>query len=145
MSQKDDSYLILQDGTRVEADEYTDVEINALVKLPGVEYKQKIRNVVIYEGYIGEKKKWGTHALHAGLQDENNVSGIARDILVGGMFRAEEAGYPVVLTVHDELLTEPPANFGSPEELRALMVQGEPWATGLPLAAKAWEDVRYVK
>lgn len=143
LTRKDDSILILQDGTRVEADEYTDVEINALVKLPGVEYKQRIRSQITYEGYIGEKKRWGTHALYGGLQAENNVSGIAYDILVGGMLRAESAGYPVILTVHDELLTEPPVDFGSPEELRNLMVQGESWSAGLPLAAVAWEGMRY--
>lgn len=142
---KDDSLLILQDGTRVEADEYTEVEINALVKLPGVEYKQRIRSQILYEGYVGEKKRWGTLALYGGLQDENNVSAIARDILVGGMFRVRAAGYPLVLTVHDELLTETPIGHGSAEEMRELMVQGEPWATGLPLAAKTWEDVRYSK
>lgn len=145
LNTKDDSFLMLEDNTRVEADEYTDVEITALKKVPGIEYHQRIRKQVLYEGYAGATKKWGTHALYGGLQAENNVSGIARDILVGGMLRAEDAGYPVVLTVHDELLTEPLADHGSPAELQALMVQGEPWTAGLPLAAKAWEDMRYVK
>jgi len=51
-----------------------------------------------------------------------------------------------VLTVHDELLAECPAGFGSADELAEIMSTVPAWVVGdLPLAAKAWEDVRYAK
>ena len=66
--------------------------------------------------------------------------------MVGGMKRAETAGYNVVLTVHDEIISEVP---DSPDftagELSALMTPGEPWSTGLPLAAHGFETHRYRK
>ena len=73
-------------------------------------------------------------------------------IMACAMFRAEANGYPVVLTVHDELLTEPPLGFGSSSELARIMsvlpdfAQRHPYFNEpMPLAAAAWEDVRYVK
>jgi len=72
--------------------------------------------------------------------------------MVCAMFRAEAHGYPVVLTVHDELLTEPPKTFGSADDLARIMSVLPDFAQRhhyfnepMPLAAAAWEDVRYVK
>ena len=76
---------------------------------------------------------------------ENVVQAIARDILAEGMFRLEDAGYPLVLTVHDENICEVPEGFGSPEELAELMSIVPTWAEGLPVAVSAWKDPRYVK
>ena len=90
-------------------------------------------------------KKWQKNALYGGLQCENVVQAIARDILAEGMFRLEDAGYPLVLTVHDENICEVPDGFGSPDELAELMSIVPTWAEGLPVAVSAWEDKRYVK
>jgi DNA polymerase len=81
------------------------------------------------------------------LQCENNVQAIARDVLVEGMFEAEARGYEIVLTVHDELLTETPLTGGmySPEELKEIMSTVPAWCEGLPLAAKTWRGMRYDK
>jgi len=43
---------------------------------------------------------------------ENVVQGLARELLVDAMFRFEEQGFPVVLTVHDELVVEHPRHDG---------------------------------
>lgn len=145
LATKDDSYLILADGERVEADEYTDVEIEALLRIPHVEYKRKVRKQVLYEGYIGETKKWGRHALYGGLQHENNNQALCRDILRFGVETVEAAGYPVVLTVYDEALAEVPYGHGNPEEFRELLCRKDDWYLDFPLAAKAWEDPRYAK
>ena len=89
--------------------------------------------------------------LYGGLQCENVVQAIARDVLVEGMFGAEARGYKIVLTVHDELLTETPLggdHFGgdhSPDELQAIMSSVPAWCAGLPLAAKTWRGMRYDK
>jgi DNA polymerase len=58
----------------------------------------------------------------------------------------EEAGFRIVLSVHDELLTE---TVDEPtytaEHLAAAMTTPLPWAPGLPLAAAGFEAYRYRK
>ena len=62
------------------------------------------------------------------------------------MFRVEDAGYPIILTVHDELLCEVDATGPhSVEEFQALMSERSATYEGLPLSVSAWEDQRYVK
>lgn len=103
------------------------------------------RHSVVYEGYDNTHKKWTTFQLYGGLQFENIVQAVARDVMVEGMFLAEAAGYLIVLTVHDELLTDTPLGHGSAADLQRIMSIVPDWAPGLPLAAKCWEDERYAK
>jgi DNA polymerase len=91
------------------------------------------------------QKGWRPRALYGGLQCENDTQAIARDTMVEDMFAARDAGYPIVLTVHDELVTDVPFGHGSADELAQIMSRVPDWIPGLPLAAKAWEDRRYVK
>lgn len=102
---------------------------------------------VEYEGVDSVTKRWGPQRLYGGLQCENIVQAIARDVIAEAMFRAETAGFPIILTVHDEILAEvEDASAGhTAETIEALMCVVPKWAPGLPLAAKAWEDKRYVK
>jgi len=100
---------------------------------------------VEFWGMISKTKRWGRKRLYGGLQFENVVQATARDIMVEGMFAVEEADYPIVLTVHDELLTEVDAGFGSAAEFREIMSRLPDFVPGLPLSASAWEDERYVK
>ena len=105
----------------------------------------EVKERVAFHGQNSATKKWQKNALYGGLQCENVVQAIARDILAEGMFRLEDAGYPLVLTVHDENICEVPDGFGSPDELAELMSIVPTWAEGLPVAVSAWEDKRYVK
>lgn len=118
--------------------------IMKLVDRNGNEYERERRSVE-YDGFDGVKKVWGPHVLYGGLQCENVVQAIARDVLVESMFEAERRGYEIVLTVHDELLTERAIGQGSADELRDIMSTVPVWAQGLPLAAKCWEGPRYAK
>jgi DNA polymerase len=54
--------------------------------------------------------------------------------------------YQIVLTVHDELITEAPDSpeFNA-EDLAARLAQVPDWAPGLPLAAGGFEAYRYRK
>jgi DNA polymerase len=65
--------------------------------------------------------------------------------MVNGMFNAEKAGYPVIGTVHDELITEPPIGFGSVKELEEVVCVLPDWGAGCPINAKGFESPRYRK
>lgn len=105
----------------------------------------RLRNKVAFWG-MGDTNKWEKKYLYGGLQCENIVQATARDIMVGIMHRAESAGYAIVLTVHDELLTEVnDSQIFNKDSFEEMMTVVPEWATGLPLAASTWEDKRYVK
>lgn len=76
----------------------------------------------------------------------NCTQAFARDVLAYSMPEIEKRGYRIVLSVHDELLTETPdtPEFNA-DELSALMATVPPWAKGLPLAAEGFETLRYRK
>lgn len=115
-----------------------------LVNKNGEEYT-RLQTSVRYMGVDSKTKQWGKLYLYGGKLCENIVQATSRDLLVEAMFRVEAAGYPVILTVHDEILSEPEEDFGTPEEFDTIMSQLPQWAGGLPLATGAWEDKRYVK
>ncbi|MBS5976845.1 MAG: DNA polymerase [Actinomyces urogenitalis] len=94
---------------------------------------------------VGVNRKWGRIETYGGKLTENIVQATARDILAHAIARLERSGYPVVMHIHDEVVTEVPEGRGSVEELCALMSQAPPWADGLPLAAEGFESTYYRK
>lgn len=109
----------------------------------GVEQYKWVVNVWSVDS---KTKQWKSRDLYGGLQFENIVQFVAREVMVAGMKRAKAAGFNLVLTVHDELLAEVKKGAGLTAALMEfLMKTMEDWMAGLPLAAKAWEDVRYAK
>jgi len=114
-------------------------------QITGGKLKIKTRKKVMYEGYEGDKKRWGVFSLYGGMQFNHIDQGSARDVLVDAMFRVEDAGYPVVLHVHDEAVSEVGHNFGSAAEYETLIATNPAWLPGAPLASKGWEGPRYGK
>jgi hypothetical protein len=76
---------------------------------------------------------------------ENSVQAIGSDVLMDAVVRLEEAGYPVVLTIHDQVLVEMPKNEGSVGEFRCLIERRPTWAPDLPLAVKVRSGPRLAK
>lgn len=77
---------------------------------------------------------------------ENATQAFARDILAYNMPGIEAAGYEIVLSVHDELLTETPDHPGfNADVLGQMMATAPAWAQGIPLAAAGFETSRYRK
>lgn len=105
----------------------------------------RVRRQVEYEAVDSMTKRWGAQRLYGGLQFNNVVQGLARDKLVSSMFRLEQAGYPLVLTVHDETVSEVDEAFGSAKEYSRIMSQPDDWCIDMPVAVSTWEDKRYVK
>jgi DNA polymerase len=103
------------------------------------------KKVVAYDGVNSVTRKWSTQYLYGGLLAENATQATARDLLVAGMFAVTEAGYDIVMHVHDELVAEAKEGFGSVEEFEKLMCSLPDWASGLPIKAEGWRGKRYRK
>jgi DNA polymerase len=95
------------------------------------------------------RTEWGGKSYredtYGGKLVENIVQGTARDVCAIGALNVDEAGYPVVGLVHDEVITLPDDGFGSSDHLVQLMCMLPPWITDLPVEAEGAEMVRYGK
>lgn len=99
-----------------------------------------------YMGVDQYTRKWQRIHTYSGKLAENVTQAFARDVLAYNMPRIEAEGYQIVLSVHDELLTETPdSDEFTSDRLAALMSTVPPWAQGLPLAAAGFETYRYRK
>lgn len=110
-------------------------------KTPWGQMKEQVRVL----SFNSTTKKFNHRYLYGGLITENIVQAVARDLMASAWLRLEAAGYPIVLTVHDELVAEREQTTGSYDEFIALMSESPTWAKGLPIKASGWEGQRYRK
>lgn len=104
------------------------------------------RPVLYYWGANATTKQWGVERNWGGGLVENVVQAMARDLMAEAMLRLEAAGYPVVLTVHDEIMAERKKHSGgSLAEFKALMEVVPIWSPGMPIKVSGFVDVRYHK
>lgn len=83
---------------------------------------------------------------YSGKLAENVTSAVSRDVMIHRLPDVENAGYSVVMRVHDELVTETPDTPGfNPEDLSKIMTRPYEWSDGLPLAAAGFQAYRYRK
>ena len=78
----------------------------------------------------------------------NCTEAIGRDRMAHGMMTLERSGkYPILGTVHDEVITEPNEGEGSIEEGIELMCRAPSpdWSKGLPVGASGFRAKRYKK
>ncbi len=75
-------------------------------------------------------RKWEKMETWGGRLVENIVQAFARDILAEAMLRLEDAGYPVVFSVHDECIVEAPEGSRW-EDVAEIMGQPVSWAPDL--------------
>lgn len=89
--------------------------------------------------------QWKTIHAFGGLMTENVVQALARDLMVDAMFKCEAENYPVVLTVHDEVVSE--TKRPDPKMLQQIMEDIPQWAKDLkvPVKAECWAGQRYRK
>jgi DNA polymerase bacteriophage-type len=87
----------------------------------------------------------GGQGAYGGTWTENTVSAIARDLLAEALFRLDAAGFPITLTVHDEVLCEVAEGPDRTQEFLRLLTRKPVWAPDLPIAASVWSGPRYLK
>lgn len=99
-----------------------------------------------YMGINQYSRKWSRLKTYGGKLAENVTQAASRDVLAANMPGIEAAGYQIVLSVHDENITEAPdtPDFNA-DHLAGLMATNPTWADGLPLAAAGFEAYRYRK
>lgn len=100
---------------------------------------------ISFEGVNSLTKKWEQQFTYSGKLVENAIQAIARDCLAIAMPRVEAAGYEILLTVHDELITETAKGRGSVKELAQIVSQPISWAPGLLLRASGESSYFYAK
>lgn len=101
---------------------------------------------ITYFGVNQYTRQWGRIKTYGGKLVENATQAFARDVLAYNMPGIEAAGYEIVLSVHDELLTETPDDPAfNADVLGQMMATAPAWAQGIPLAAAGFETTRYRK
>lgn len=101
---------------------------------------------ISYMGVNQYSRQWSRIKTYGGKLLENVTQAASRDVLAHAMPLVEDAGYEIVLSVHDELITEAPdtPDFHA-DGLCALLATNPPWAPDLPLAAAGFQGYRYRK
>lgn len=112
------------------------------IMTPWGEEKEQIH----YMSVNGTSRKWEETHTYGGRIVENVTQAVSRDILAEAMIRVDEQGYPITLTVHDEIVVEVEESRRWDLSLfEAYMKQVPPWAQGLPIAVEGWKGRRYRK
>jgi DNA polymerase len=101
------------------------------------------KNSISYMSMNSVTRKWERTKTYGGKIVENITQGTARDIMAEAMLRVEDAGYKVILTVHDELITE--NENGNKDEFSSIMCINPDWCTDLPTSVGGWTGSRYIK
>lgn len=91
--------------------------------------------------YADPKRGGSRIGTYGGRLVENATQAIARDVLAEALVRLDEAGYPVVGHVHDEVIVE----SEQLDEITRLMTQTPTWGRGLPLDGEGFTCERYRK
>jgi DNA polymerase len=89
-------------------------------------------------------RKWTSSHGRGGLWAENITQGDAFDLIAAAMLRCEDAGFPPVLSIHDENIAEAPESADD-QLYGRLMAERPAWARGMPLTADGFSGPRYAK
>lgn len=97
--------------------------------------------------YMGEDsytKRWTRIDTYGGKLAENVTQAVARDVMADAMLRIDP-DYPIVFSVHDEIVSEVDQSTDALPAFCNLMSQRPEWAGDLPIAVAGWAGKRYRK
>lgn len=104
----------------------------------------KTRLEISYMGIDSKTKQWVRRSTYGGSLVESICQAIAADLLQEAMHRMEANGYPMILSVHDELVGEAPEHL-SVDRFHELMRVRPGWAHDLPVECESHASRRYGK
>ena len=110
--------------------------------------KEYDRMVLYHTHYDNITNKESQRSLFGGLLTENAVQSIACCLMRNGMHNADEAGFRLIMTVHDEAIAEAIAEENGEkniEEFKKELCRLPAWAQGIPLTAGGFICKRYRK
>lgn len=117
--------------------------------VPCLDHFKRESYKITFEGWNSNPQKgkvgWIVKDTYGGRLFENVVQAVSADIQAEALVRLEQRGYPVVMHTHDEGTAETPINFGSVEEMEAIMAERPQWASWWPLRSAGWRHKRYQK
>lgn len=105
---------------------------------------------IVYDGLV-QSIGWTDVETYGGKLVENIVQAVARDLLSEAMVRLTQAGYAIVMHVHDECICEVPEDQADAclEQMNAIMAQNPEWTKvlpmGIPLKADGYVTKYYKK
>lgn len=102
------------------------------------------RESILYQGMEQTSKKWGKLETYGGKLVENIVQATARDCLAVSMKRLNDAGFKIVMHVHDEAIIEH-EDANALDEACTIMGKPISWAPGLILNADGYVTKYYKK
>lgn len=107
----------------------------------------EMKDALHFMSVNGVTNKWEETKTYGGSLAENITQAVSRDLLAEAMLRLEDAGYPVVMHVHDEAVVEISQDAGEEilQSIEHVMATVPEWAAGLPLSAEGWRAFRYRK
>lgn len=109
------------------------------------DYKGKGESIT-YAGVEQSTKHWGRLETWGGKLVENIVQAVARDCLAETLLKVSDAGYNIVMHVHDEIIVDVPVeDTDALAKISALMGEEISWAPGLPLRGDGYETEFYKK
>lgn len=125
---------------------YNTKVFNEYLKQFGLTYeplKPGIRETVCFWGM---DKTWKVIETYGPKFFENLVQATCRDLLMHSVINVEKAGYPVVLTVHDEFVSEVNKKLKvSLDHLKKIMLQLPDWCAWWPVRADGFIGPYYMK
>lgn len=131
-------FILLPSGRRLS---YPQVKLNAMWY---IKVKGKKVSMSADISYMGVKSGvWMRIGTHPGMLVENIIQAVARDLLVYGLLCDEQAGYKILMSVHDEAIAE--GEDETVDDFCSYLCMKPKWATIIPLRAEGYVSKRYRK
>lgn len=112
---------------------------------PRLEENKMGRTSITYLGVDQTNKSWCRQETYGGKLVENIVQATARDCLAEAMLKLDEAGYKILMHVHDEVVIEADPDESTLDKVIAIMSENVSWNRGLKLDADGYTTPYYRK